>query len=78
MADLPEAPGVGSWGSGRGLEGLVGVGVAGERWFDAEERIAAAEAAARLTNEAPPGWLGDGVLRQGLDAVPEWQTPMTA
>jgi len=56
----------------------VGVGVAGERWFDAEELIAAAEAAATLTNEAPPGWLGDRVLRQGLDAVPEWQTPMAA
>ena len=45
--------------------------MAGVRGFDAAELIAAAEAAAMLTNEAPPGWLGDKVLRQGLDAVPE-------
>ena len=58
MADLPEGPaksGPGSWGSGKGLEALVGVGVAGERWWDVEELIAAAEAAAMSTKEAPPG-----------------------
>lgn len=54
------------------MKGLVAAGLAAEVRSVACELIAVAEAAAMLTKDVPPGWLGDSVLRRGLGvAVPE-------
>lgn len=54
------------------MKGLVAAGLAAEARSVACEPITAAEAAAMLTKDAPPGWLGDSALCRGLGvAVPE-------